>query len=84
MSYGRKPHTRRPGSPKAYVPKRKPKKHAYKAPELSAMDKAALANMGPVVVRTVGSYPESVSHAYGHRWCWMSEYSIRACNNNRR
>lgn len=80
---GKRKHKVRPGSMKGYKPKRK---HGtpYKAPDLSAQDKAALENMQPVVVRSTDhsdtSYPETYDHDSG----WMGEYSIRSSNRPRR
>jgi hypothetical protein len=77
-NWGKRKHRVRAGSMKGYKPKTKTvPRHA--PPVLSAQDRAALANMQPVVIRTT-SYPTTRNIGDG---C-VGEYSIRSCNNNRR
>lgn len=80
---GKRKHRVRPGRMKGYTPKPK-HRIPYKAPVLSAQDRAALNNMQPVTIRIIksGDRHHPQANIYDGRG-WMGEYSIRSCNNNR-
>ncbi|MCK5308059.1 MAG: hypothetical protein KAJ73_05555 [Zetaproteobacteria bacterium] len=85
-NWGKRKHKVRPGRMKGYKPKRK---HGtpYVRPELSAQDKAALANMQPVTIRHIMSGDRNTPRLHPSNTGegrMVGEYSIRLCNTPRR